>query len=72
MSMNSLKEAPIYFSNIFISFLGLAYYTPLGCSLRFNFFGSFVGNDSPIVLKLNSIALKLNSIELKLNWIKLE
>ncbi len=23
-------EAPIYFSNIFISFLGLAYFTPLG------------------------------------------
>ncbi len=28
------KEAPIYFSNIFISFLALAYYTPLGCLLR--------------------------------------
>ncbi len=24
-----LKEAPIYFSNIFISFLGLAYFTPV-------------------------------------------
>ncbi len=33
------KEAPIYFSNIFISFLGLAYFTPLGCQL--NFFGQF-------------------------------
>ena len=33
-------EAPIYFSNIFISFLGLAYYTPLGCSLRFFFLGT--------------------------------
>ncbi len=32
------KEAPIYFSNIFISFLGLAYFTPLGCPLRFKFF----------------------------------
>ena len=29
------KEAPIYFSNIFISFLGLAYFSPLWCSLRF-------------------------------------
>ena len=45
-SMTKFKEeAPIYFSNIFISFLGPAYYTPLGCSLRFKIgsFGSFVG-----------------------------
>ena len=35
------KEAPIYFPNIFISFLGLAYFTPLGCLLKFNFFGQF-------------------------------
>ncbi len=33
-----LEEAPIYFLNIFISFLGLAYFTPLGWSLRFKFF----------------------------------
>ena len=32
------EEAPIYFSNIFIYFLGLAYFTPLGCPLRFKFF----------------------------------
>ena len=32
------KEAQIHFSNISISFLGLAYFTPLGCPLRFNFF----------------------------------
>ncbi len=33
-SLKHVKEAPIYFSNIFISFLGLAYFTPLGCPLR--------------------------------------
>ncbi len=32
------KEAPIYFSNIFISFLGLAYFTPLGCPVKFKIF----------------------------------
>ncbi len=32
------KEAPIYFSNIFISFLGLAYFTPLGCPVKFKNF----------------------------------
>ncbi len=30
---NILKEAPIYFSNTFISFLGLAYFTPKCSSL---------------------------------------
>ncbi len=34
------KKAPIYFSNIFISFLGLAYFTPLECWLRFSDPGS--------------------------------
>ncbi len=34
----SYKEAPIYFSNIFISFLGLAYFSPLGCPPRFQIF----------------------------------
>ncbi len=32
------KEAPIYFSNIFISLLGLAYFTPSGCPLKFKIF----------------------------------
>ena len=35
------KEAPIYFSNIFFSLLGLAYFPPLECSLRFTFFWQF-------------------------------
>ncbi len=38
-----LKDAQIYFSNSLISFLGLPYFTPIGCSLRFNFFGTSVG-----------------------------
>ena len=38
-----LKDAPIYFSNIFISFLGLTYSTPSGFPLRLNFFGQFSG-----------------------------
>ncbi len=33
-----IKEAPIYFSNIFISLLGLAYFRPLGCPLKFKIF----------------------------------
>ena len=32
------KEAPIYFWNIFISFLGLAYFRPLGFPLKFKIF----------------------------------
>ena len=40
------KEAPIYFSNIFISFLGLAYFTPLWCLLKLFFwlFGGTIGS----------------------------
>ena len=38
------KEAPIYFSNIFISFLGLAYFTPLRVIATVQiFFGTLVG-----------------------------
>ncbi len=38
------KKGPIYFSNIFISCLGLAYFSPLGWPLRFKFFcGTLVG-----------------------------
>ena len=47
MVQKGMKEAPIYFSNIFISFLGLAYYTPLGCLLRFNFFWQFYRTNDP-------------------------
>ncbi len=36
------NEAQIYFSNIFISLFGLAYFTPLGCPLKF-FFWLFSG-----------------------------
>ncbi len=40
----SKKEAPISFSNIFNSLLGLAYFTPLGCPVKFKFFfGCLVG-----------------------------
>ncbi len=37
-----IKEAPIYFSNIFISLLDLVYFTPLGCPpLKFKFVLAF-------------------------------
>ncbi len=41
MRVGSRKEAAIYFSTIFIFFLGLAYFSPLGCPLTFKFFGQF-------------------------------
>ncbi len=46
------KEAPIYFSNIFISFWGLAYFTPLGCPLRLKKFWAVSGhNQAPWCLQ---------------------
>ena len=36
-------RGPNLFFKYFFSILGLAYFTPLGCLLRFNFFGSLVG-----------------------------
>ncbi len=39
--VNYTEEAPIYFSNIFFSLFGLAYFTPLGRPPRLNFFWQF-------------------------------
>ncbi len=48
------KEAPIYFSNIIISPLGLAYFTPLWCPLKLKFFGCLVGPQSGSLVLVTS------------------
>ncbi len=51
----SLEESPNYFTNIFISFLGLAYFNPLQWQLQIKIFWQFRGIIDPFAPK-NEIA----------------
>ncbi len=44
-------RGPNLFFKYFISFLGLAYFSSLGCSLRFDFFLQFSATTDPFLLQ---------------------